>query len=133
MTQRPGLNFSFSGLKTQVLTTWREAVQNEQTRADIAYAVETAIVETLAIKCHRALRQTGLQRLVVTGGVGANQRLRARLTELTKKWGATIYYPRTAFCTDNGAMIAYCGWLRFTQQKFQAEPLGFKALPRWTL
>lgn len=133
MTQRPGLDFSFSGLKTQVLTTWRTVVQDEQTRADIAYAFEEAIVDTLAIKCQRALQQTGLSRLVVTGGVGANQRLRERLTALTAKLGATVYYPRPAFCTDNGAMIAYCGWVRFTQQNFQAEPLGFKARPRWVL
>ena len=134
MTQRPGLDFSFSGLKTQVLTTWRTVTQqDEQARADIAYAFEEAVVETLAIKCQRALKQTGLQRLVVTGGVGANQRLRERLTLLTKKLGATVYYPRPAFCTDNGAMIAYCGWVHFTQQAYQAEPLGFKAHPRWTL
>lgn len=133
MTQRPGLDLSFSGLKTQVLTTWRSAEQTAQTRADIAYAFEEAIVETLAIKCQRALYQTGLQRLVVTGGVGANQRLRARLTTLTEKLGVTVYYPRPAFCTDNGAMIAYCGWVHFTQLDFQAEPLSFGVRPRWPL
>lgn len=134
MTQRAGLDFSFSGLKTHVLTTWRAvAEQTEQTRADIAYAFEEAVIETLAIKCQRALQQTGLSRLVVTGGVGANQRLRQRLTQLARKMGVAVYYPRFAFCTDNGAMIAYAGWARLTQLNFQAEPLGFKAQPRWRL
>jgi len=105
MTQRPGLDFSFSGLKTCVLTTWQAQAQNEQTRADIARAFEDAVIDTLAIKCRRALQQTGLKRLVIAGGVGANQRLRIRLTQLANKMEASVYYPRPIFCTDNGAMI----------------------------
>ncbi|OAD20407.1 metalloendopeptidase, glycoprotease family, partial [Candidatus Thiomargarita nelsonii] len=109
MTQRPGLDFSFSGLKTQVLTTWQGQEQNEQARADIARAFEDAVIDTLAIKCRRALQQTGLKKLVIAGGVGANQGLRRHLAELGKKMGVAVYYPRPIFCTDNGAMIAYAG------------------------
>ncbi|MEN8220458.1 MAG: tRNA (adenosine(37)-N6)-threonylcarbamoyltransferase complex transferase subunit TsaD [Pseudomonadota bacterium] len=128
MTQRPGLDFSFSGLKTHVLTTWRAQDQNEQTRADIARAFEDAVIDTLTIKCRRALRQTGLKSLVVAGGVSANQRLRAQLAE---KMGVAVYYPRPIFCTDNGAMIAYAGALRLAAG--QSEPLAFGARPRWPM
>jgi N6-L-threonylcarbamoyladenine synthase len=132
MTSRPGLNFSFSGLKTQVLTTWRaQDNKNEQTCADIARAFEDAVIDTLAIKCRRALRQTGLKSLVVAGGVGANQRLRTRLAELAEKMGGSVYYPRPIFCTDNGAMIAYAGTLRLAAG--QSEPLVFGARPRWSM
>jgi N6-L-threonylcarbamoyladenine synthase len=132
MTQRPGLDFSFSGLKTCVLTTWQaQQDPTEQTRADIAYAFEEAIIDTLAIKCRRALQQTGLKSLVVAGGVGANQRLRQRLIQLTKEIGVAVYYPRPLFCTDNGAMIAYAGALRLAAG--HQESLAFSALPRWSL
>jgi len=131
MTRQPGLNFSFSGLKTCVLTTWQAQEQNEQTRADIARAFEDAVIDTLAIKCRRALQQTGLKRLVVAGGVGANQRLRIRLAQLANKMGASVYYPRPIFCTDNGAMIAYTGALRLAAG--QSEPLSFSAYPRWSM
>ncbi|TGO03490.1 UGMP family protein [Candidatus Thiomargarita nelsonii] len=131
MTQRPGLNFSFSGLKTQVLTTWQAQEQNEQTRADIARAFEDAVIDTLAIKCRRALQQTGLKSLVIAGGVGANQGLRRHLAELGKKMGVAVYYPRPIFCTDNGAMIAYAGALRLAAG--QSEPLAFGARPRWPM
>ena len=94
MTLSPGLNFSFSGLKTHVLTTWR--AQNP--RADIARAFEDAVIDTLAIKCRRALQQTGLTSLVVAGGVGANQRLRTRLAQLGDEMGVAVYYPRPIFC-----------------------------------
>jgi N6-L-threonylcarbamoyladenine synthase len=132
MTQRPGLNFSFSGLKTCVLTTW-QAQQDppEQTRADIARAFEEAVIDTLAIKCRRALQQTGLKSLVVAGGVGANQRLRQRLRQVTKEIGVAVYYPRPLFCTDNGAMIAYAGALRLAAG--HQESLAFSAFPRWAL
>ena len=132
MTQRPGLDFSFSGLKTCVLTTW-QAQQNpsEQTRADIARAFEEAIIDTLAIKCRRALQQTGLPSLVVAGGVGANRRLRQRLQQLAEEIGVSVYYPRPLFCTDNGAMIAYAGALRLAAS--YQESLAFSALPRWPL
>jgi len=138
MTQQPGLDFSFSGLKTSVLTTWRQQnaqpLENDQLaqiRADIALAFEEAVVDTLVIKCRRALQQTGLTRLVIAGGVGANQRLRTALTELATQQGIALYYPRPSFCTDNGAMIAYAGYLRLIGG--QAETLKFDAKPRWLL
>jgi N6-L-threonylcarbamoyladenine synthase len=131
MTNRPGLDFSFSGLKTFALNTWRESDQTDQDRADIARAFEDAVVDTMAIKCRRALAQTGLQTLVIAGGVGANVRLRARLGELMAKEGGRVCYPRPAFCTDNGAMIAYAGYRRL--QAGQHESLSIKATPRWSL
>ncbi|MDM8559597.1 tRNA (adenosine(37)-N6)-threonylcarbamoyltransferase complex transferase subunit TsaD [Candidatus Parabeggiatoa sp. HSG14] len=131
MTQRPGLDFSFSGLKTHVLTTWRAQTQNKQTRADIARAFEDAVIDTLAIKCRRALKQSGLTRLIIAGGVGANQRLRSRLGELAKEMSVSVYYPRPIFCTDNGAMIAYAGAIRL--ETGQSEPLAFNAYPRWPI
>lgn len=132
MTNRPGLDFSFSGLKTHVLTTWRaQDNPSEQTRADIAYAFEEAVIETLVIKCRRALQETGLTRLVVAGGVGANQRLRQQLQQLGQQKGITVYYPRPAFCTDNGAMIAYAGWIRL--QQGEKTDLPFQVRARWGL
>lgn len=131
MTQRPGLDFSFSGLKTHTATTWKNSAQTEQIRADIARAFEEAVIDTLAIKCRRALQQTGLSRLVIAGGVGANQRLRQTLTALAQELGITVYYPRPIFCTDNGAMIAYAGYLRLAAG--QQAPLGFKVQPRWLM
>ena len=112
MTDRPGLDFSFSGLKTAVLVAMKGAADDEQTRADLARAFEDAAVDTLAIKCERALKQAGGRRLVVAGGVGANKRLRARLQQMTAALGGEVYFPRTEFCTDNGAMIAFAGALR---------------------
>jgi N6-L-threonylcarbamoyladenine synthase len=129
MTARPGLDFSFSGLKTFAITTLRKAGDAPQTRADIAWAFQDAVVETLAIKCRRALRQTGQRRLVVAGGVGANQALRARLAEVVAQEGGSVHYPRLAFCTDNGAMIAFAGWLRL--RAGTCEPLAINALARW--
>jgi len=132
MTQRPGLDFSFSGLKTQVLTTWQnQPTPTAQTRADIARGFEEAIIDTLVIKCRRALQQTGLSTLVIAGGVGANQRLRTQLTQLANDLGISIYYPRPLFCTDNGAMIAYVGYLRLAGGDL--EPLSFQVRPRWPL
>jgi N6-L-threonylcarbamoyladenine synthase len=131
MTDRPGLDFSFSGLKTFALYSWRKAAQTQQDRADIARAFEDAVADTLAIKCRRAVAQTGLKTLVVAGGVGANVRLRARLDELMSREGGRTCYPRPEFCTDNGAMIAYAGHQRL--QAGQAESLSIKAIPRWSL
>ncbi|MFP5506072.1 MAG: tRNA (adenosine(37)-N6)-threonylcarbamoyltransferase complex transferase subunit TsaD [Gammaproteobacteria bacterium] len=131
MTDRPGLDFSFSGLKTFALTTLRDAPSDDQTRADIARAFEDAVVDTLAIKCKRALDHTGLTRLIVAGGVGANKTLRARLQDLLAARGGQVYYPRPAFCTDNGAMIAYAGFRRL--QAGQHEDLGIEARARWLL
>ncbi len=130
MTDRPGLDFSFSGLKTAVLTALPPAA-DEQTRADLAYAFEEAVVETLVIKCARALEQTGDRALVVAGGVGANQRLRARLADETRRLGACLHFPRAEFCTDNAAMIAYAGWARRAQARPADGPLLARA--RWPL
>jgi len=131
MTDRPGLDFSFSGLKTQVLLAWQHSDRSEQTRADIARGFEDAIVETLAIKCRRALAATGFRRLVVSGGVGANKRLRAQLAEAGQREGFSTYFPRLAFCTDNGAMIALAGSLRLGAG--QVEGPEIRVRPRWDL
>ena len=131
MTQRPGLDFSFSGLKTHVLTTWQTLEPNTRNAADLARGFEEAVVDTLLIKCRRALRQTGLQRLIVAGGVGANRRLRQRLQMVAEGERATVYYPRPEFCTDNGAMIAYAGYCRL--QAGQADPPAIQARARWAL
>lgn len=131
MTDRPGCDFSFSGLKTAAINTWRKLEPTVDNQADVARAFEDAVVDTLAIKCERALQATGLQRLVVAGGVGANQRLRERLRELAEQRGGRVYYPRLAFCTDNGAMIAYAGWRRLAAG--QREDAAIEVLPRWPL
>ena len=131
MCDRPGLDFSFSGLKTFTLNTLNKSDKSEQTKADIACAFETAVVETIAIKCRRALQQTELDRLVIAGGVSANTRLRQRLEEMVKKEKAKVYYPRLEFCTDNGAMIAFAGCQRLVAG--QHENLEFFAKPRWDL
>jgi len=131
MTDRPGLDFSFSGLKTFTLNTLHDSDGSEQTRADIACAFEEAVVETLAIKCRRALKETGLSRLVVAGGVSANTKLRSRLKAIARKMQAEVYYPRLEFCTDNGAMIAFAGCQRLLAG--QNETLEFVAHPRWSL
>ncbi|OGT73611.1 MAG: tRNA (adenosine(37)-N6)-threonylcarbamoyltransferase complex transferase subunit TsaD [Gammaproteobacteria bacterium RIFCSPLOWO2_02_FULL_56_15] len=131
MTARPGLDFSFSGLKTQVLNTVTASGSDEQTRADIARAFVDAVVDTLIIKCRRAMRSTGLKRLIAAGGVSANRQLREGLTRMIGEEGGRIYFPRPEFCTDNGAMIAYAGWLRL--QSGVQEPLAFAAYPRWPL
>lgn len=127
MVDRPGCDFSFSGLKTFSLTTWQASSQTEQDKADIAYAFEEAVVETLLIKCRRALEQSGRKTLVVAGGVGANKRLRNRLQALDAK----VYFPRLEFCTDNGAMIAYAGALRLLAGA--NEPPVIQPRPRWAL
>ncbi|ALG66904.1 tRNA (adenosine(37)-N6)-threonylcarbamoyltransferase complex transferase subunit TsaD [Beggiatoa leptomitoformis] len=132
MTNRPGLAFSFSGLKTHVLTAWKSQENpSEQTRADIARAFEDAVVDTLVIKCRRALKETRLQRLVVAGGVGANKQLRHQLQVLGQELNVKVFYPRIEFCTDNGAMIALAGCLRL--QAGQQSPLNFNAHPRWLM
>lgn len=135
MTDRPGLDFSFSGLKTFALNTLSAelAIREDQaqTRADIARAFEDAVVETLVIKCRRALRETGRQRLILAGGVSANQRLRARMREAIATEGGEAFYPRPSFCTDNGAMIAFAGCQRL--RAGQHEPLSFKVRARWPM
>ena len=131
MTNRPGLDFSFSGLKTQVLLAWQKSDQSEQTRADVARAFEEAIVDTLIIKCRRALEASGAQRLVIAGGVGANRRLRADLAAAGEHDGFRVYFPRLAFCTDNGAMIALAGAIRLASGQHQDETVQVR--PRWDL
>ncbi|MDX1654632.1 MAG: tRNA (adenosine(37)-N6)-threonylcarbamoyltransferase complex transferase subunit TsaD [Candidatus Competibacteraceae bacterium] len=131
MTDRPGLDFSFSGLKTFTLNTLNQVGRSPQNDADVARAFEEAVVETLYLKCRRALRETGLGTLVVAGGVGANRRLRRRLEELTGREGAIIHYPRLEFCTDNGAMIAYAGYRRLAAG--QSQNLIIRATPRRSL
>ena len=133
MTDRPGLDFSFSGLKTFTLNTVAEHQPlSEQDKADIARAFEEAVVDTLVIKCRRALDATGLKRLVVAGGVSANVRLRERLERECTKRNARAYYPRGRFCTDNGAMIAYVGAQRLLAGE-RDETGIMKAVPRWPM
>ncbi|MBV1842666.1 MULTISPECIES: tRNA (adenosine(37)-N6)-threonylcarbamoyltransferase complex transferase subunit TsaD [Photobacterium] len=131
MTDRPGLDFSFSGLKTFAANTIRANGDDEQTRADIAYAFQEAVVDTLAIKCKRALKQTGFKRLVIAGGVSANKHLREQLEAMMTKMNGEVFYPRTEFCTDNGAMIAYAGMQRLKNQ--ESSDLSVKAHPRWPI
>lgn len=135
MTDRPGLEFSFSGLKTFALNTWkqceREGGDLDQARADIALAFQQAVVETLAIKCRRALKQTGLKRLVIAGGVSANQALRAALADMLGGLGGQVFYARPRFCTDNGAMIAYAGCQRLLAGQHDGPEIGVQ--PRWSM
>ena len=131
MTDRPGLDFSFSGLKTFTLNTLADGQRDERFLADVARAFEEAVVDTLVIKCRRALRTTGLPALVVSGGVGANRRLRAALAGMARREGATVSYPRPELCTDNGAMIAYAGCCRLLRGA--GEPRRFDARARWGL
>jgi N6-L-threonylcarbamoyladenine synthase len=131
MTERAGLDFSFSGLKTCALTTLQNAGTGDQTRADVARAFQDAVVDTFAIKCRRALRETGLRRLVIAGGVSANRSLRARFDALAQSDGVEVFYPRLEFCTDNGAMIAFVGALRL---RGGARELAlFDTRARWPL
>lgn len=132
MTDRPGLDFSFSGLKTAVALAVKELDgDDEQARADLARAFVEAVVDTLAIKCERAMEQTGINRLAAAGGVSANKQLRARLREMAARRGGRIFYPRPEYCTDNGAMIAYAGYAKL--QAGRRDPLSFAARPRWPL
>ena len=151
MSNRPGLDFSFSGLKTRVRETIAELSAgseggtggasshnpenspeiDSQTRADIARGFEEAVVDTLVIKCRRGLQHSGLKSLVIAGGVSANQRLRQVLGEAVKALGARLYYAAPHLCTDNGAMIAYAGCQRLLAG--QTEPLAISTHPRWAL
>ncbi len=131
MVNRPGLDMSFSGLKTFVLNTWAESDQSEQTKADVAYAFQEAVVDTLTIKCKRALKQTGYKQLVIAGGVSANQQLREHLNELAKTTSLEVFYPQPKYCTDNGVMIAYAGLLRLKGGEQDGD--GFSTVPRWPL
>jgi N6-L-threonylcarbamoyladenine synthase len=135
MVDRPGLEFSFSGLKTQVATTLRAETKGEgqdaQLRADIARAFQEAVVDTLVLKCRRAMRETGFTRLVVGGGVGANQSLRRQLEDALAGEGGEVFYPRLEYCSDNGAMIALAGCMRLLAG--EREGPGFNVRARWSI
>lgn len=131
MTDRPGLDFSFSGLKTFALTTLKNSDNADQTRADIARAFQDAVVETLVIKCRRALRQTGVPRLVAAGGVSANHCLRAALQAMALRCESEVFFARHEFCTDNGAMIAFAGYQRLRMGL--QDDLEIKATARWDM
>jgi N6-L-threonylcarbamoyladenine synthase len=126
------LDFSFSGLKTAVLLAVQKNDTDNQTRADIAHAAQEAIVDVLASKAMSALKQTGLEQLVVAGGVGANKALRERLDSAVSKRGGRVFYPDLEFCTDNGAMIAFAGAMRLQKQEGQRD-YRFNIKPRWDL
>jgi len=139
MIDRPGLDFSFSGLKTFALNTMQTAAHSgelqgelsEQVKADISLAFEVAVVDTLKIKCRRALEQQQSKTLVIAGGVGANRRLRAELAEMIAQLGGRLYFPRIEFCTDNGAMIAQAGCFRLLAG--ETQPLEIDARARWSM
>jgi N6-L-threonylcarbamoyladenine synthase len=131
MLDRPGLDFSFSGLKTAALVALRGRAMDEATRADVARGFQEAVVDTLAEKCRRALRETDHKRLVIAGGVGANRALRARLQHIVQSVGAQLYFPRPEFCTDNGAMIALAGAKRMAAGMYTGPALGARA--NWEL
>jgi N6-L-threonylcarbamoyladenine synthase len=131
MTDKPGLDFSFSGLKTFAANTIRASDGSDQAKANIAFAFQEAVVDTLMIKCKRALKQTGMKRLVIAGGVSANQMLRQKMTVLMNELRGEVFYPSLAYCTDNGAMIAYAGMQRLKAN--EVLELSSQAKPRWPL
>jgi N6-L-threonylcarbamoyladenine synthase len=135
MVDRPGMDFSFSGLKTSVRNTVATHAVDEaipqQIMADIAAGFQEAVVDTLSIKCRRALDHTGHKALVIAGGVSANRRLREKLEVMATARRCKLYYPRLEFCTDNGAMIAYAGWQRL--KAGQNSPLALDIRARWSL
>ena len=131
LTDRPGLDFSFSGLKTAVVVALRGRDLDEQERADAALAFEEAVVDTLVTKCRRAIEATGTRTLVIAGGVGANRRLRARMRAMGEHEGVRVVYPRVEFCTDNAAMIALLGQLRLSAG--QSDDLAIRARARWPM
>lgn len=132
MTDRPGLDFSFSGLKTHALTVWRHSNQDDMARQAVAYAFQQAVVNTLVIKCRRAIKQTGIAKLVVAGGVGANRALRAALAGMVSEVNAQVFFPRIEFCTDNGAMVAYAGCLHLMNGNKDPD-LAIEVRARWPL
>lgn len=138
MIDRPGLDFSFSGLKTFALNTMQaeaekvgDGMLSSQTKSDISLAFEEAVVDTLKIKCKRALEQKDCERLVIAGGVGANKSLRRALADMVEQKAGSLYYPRVEFCTDNGAMIAQAGCLRLLSG--ETQPLEIDARARWSM
>jgi N6-L-threonylcarbamoyladenine synthase len=131
MTDRPGLDFSFSGLKTFTLNAFNASNKSYQDKANIAAAFQQAVADTLSIKCKRALQITGLNRLVVAGGVSANKQIRISLTDMARREHSRIFFPRLQFCTDNGAMIAFAGCQRLMAGQQQGLELGVR--PRWPI
>ena len=131
MTDRPGLDFSFSGLKTYARNTVAEGDLDDQLVADVAWAFQDAAVDTLVIKCRRALEVTGHDQMVIAGGVGANSELRRRMADVATTRPISVFYPRPELCTDNGAMIAYAGGLRL--KSMGKDSLDFTVRPRWSL
>jgi N6-L-threonylcarbamoyladenine synthase len=132
LTERPGLDFSFSGLKTAVVVALRNHGElDPQARADAARGFEEAVVDTLVLKCKRAIDATGASTLVVAGGVGANRRLRARMLAMGERQGVRVVYPRAEFCTDNAAMIALLGQLRLAAG--ERDDFSIRARARWPM
>ncbi|MDI1302455.1 MAG: tRNA (adenosine(37)-N6)-threonylcarbamoyltransferase complex transferase subunit TsaD [bacterium] len=131
MLDRPGLDFSFSGLKTSVMNALRTTEDYPQKSADIAASFQAAAVDTLSRKCERALKETGVRRLVVAGGVSANKLLRTALAQMTARHKADVFYPALPFCTDNGAMIAFAGAQRLLAG--EKEGMGITVRPRWPM
>ena len=131
MTDRPGLDFSFSGLKTAASMVIQKEGNSAQVQADIAASFQQAVVDTLLVKCRRALEQTGFKRLVIAGGVSANESLRQQLAALMQSLKGEVFYPRKEFCTDNGAMIAFAGYQRL--KAGQQQDLSIGVTPRWPL
>ena len=131
MLDRPGLDFSFSGLKTAVLNALNQTADYPQKSADIAASFQSAAVDTLSRKCERALKETGVKRLVVAGGVSANKLLRGKLADMAQRHRAEVFYPALPFCTDNGAMIAFAGAQRLLAGEQQG--LDIKVKPRWPM
>jgi N6-L-threonylcarbamoyladenine synthase len=131
MTDRPGLDFSFSGLKTHTRNLWKQHAGDISARQDIAAGFQAAVVETLVIKCRRAMQETRSSHLVIAGGVGANLALRTALRQAGQKYGWGVSYPRIEFCTDNGAMIAFAGYHRLLAGEHESEVIA--ARPRWPM
>jgi N6-L-threonylcarbamoyladenine synthase len=132
MLDRPGLDFSFSGLKTHALTVWNQSKKDEFARSLIAKSFQDAVVETLTSKCKRALEKTNYKRLVVAGGVGANRALRSALHKLLQVLGGNVYFPKIEYCTDNGAMVAYTGCLHLLEGKKDLDQ-SINVMARWPL
>lgn len=132
MTDRPGLDFSFSGLKTHAVTTWERSSKDDKARSEIAKAFQQAVIDTLIIKCKRAVNQTNCKRLVVAGGVGANLALRNSLVDWIKGIQGEVFFPALEYCTDNGAMVAYAGYLHLLNGE-KDSGIGVEVKARWPL